>query len=65
MKAYEALAAQLVHLGVTDAFGLMGDGNLKLIPTLTHTHGPLGTRRPPSPWPTDTLAAAVGSASAR
>jgi len=39
MKAYEALAAQLVQLGTTDVFGLMGDGNLKLIPTLTDTHG--------------------------
>lgn len=39
MKAYAALAAQLSHLGVTDVFGLMGDGNLKLIPTLTHEHG--------------------------
>ncbi|MBD3916758.1 thiamine pyrophosphate-binding protein [Nocardioides hwasunensis] len=39
MKAFEALAAQLAHLGVTDVFGLMGDGNLKLIPTLVHEHG--------------------------
>lgn len=39
MKAYEAVARQLAHLGVTDIFGLMGDGNLKLIPTLTHEHG--------------------------
>lgn len=39
MKAYEALASQLARLGVTDVFGLMGDGNLKLIPTLTTVHG--------------------------
>lgn len=39
MKAYEALAAQLAHLGAGDVFGLMGDGNLKLIPTLVHSHG--------------------------
>ena len=39
MKAYEALAAQLARLGVRDVFGLMGDGNLKLIPTLVHEHG--------------------------
>lgn len=39
MKVYAALAAQLAHLGVTDVFGLMGDGNLKLIPTLVHEHG--------------------------
>ena len=39
MKAFEALAAQLAHLGVTDVFGLMGDGNLKLIPTLVHEYG--------------------------
>ncbi|GAA1164785.1 thiamine pyrophosphate-binding protein [Ornithinimicrobium humiphilum] len=35
---YAALARQLAHLGVTDVFGLMGDGNLKLIPTLVHDH---------------------------
>ena len=39
MKAFEAVARQLSHLGVSDVFGLMGDGNLKLIPTLTHEHG--------------------------
>lgn len=39
MKVYAALAAQLAHLGATEVFGLMGDGNLKLIPTLTHEHG--------------------------
>ena len=39
MKVYQALAQQLAHLGVRDVFGLMGDGNLKLIPTLTHEHG--------------------------
>lgn len=39
MKTYEALAQQLAHLGVTDVFGLMGDGNLKLIPTLASVHG--------------------------
>jgi thiamine pyrophosphate-dependent acetolactate synthase large subunit-like protein len=39
MKAYEAIAAQLAHLGAQHIFGLMGDGNLKLIPTLQHELG--------------------------
>lgn len=39
MKVYEAVARSLVDHGVTDVFGLMGDGNLKLIPHLTSAHG--------------------------
>lgn len=36
MKVYEAIAAQLRSEGVHAVFGLMGDGNLKLIPRLAH-----------------------------
>lgn len=39
MKAWEAVAAALVAEGVTEVFGVMGDGNLKLIPHITSTHG--------------------------
>lgn len=39
MRVYEAVAAQLVHEGVDTLFGLMGDGNLKLIPHLTSELG--------------------------
>lgn len=39
MKVYEAVAQTLVDQGVRDVFGLMGDGNLKLIPHLTSAHG--------------------------
>ncbi|WP_370324171.1 thiamine pyrophosphate-binding protein [Euzebya sp.] len=39
MKVYEAVARVLVDQGVTDVFGVMGDGNLKLIPHLTSTAG--------------------------
>lgn len=38
MKAWEAVAAALVAEGVTEVFGVMGDGNLKLIPHLTSVH---------------------------
>lgn len=38
MQVYEAVAATLVNHGVGDVFGLMGDGNLKLIPHLTSTY---------------------------
>jgi acetolactate synthase-1/2/3 large subunit len=36
MKVHRAIAAELAHLGVRHVFGLMGDGNLKLIPALHH-----------------------------
>jgi acetolactate synthase-1/2/3 large subunit len=36
MKVYEAIDAQLHAEGVEAVFGLMGDGNLKLIPRLAH-----------------------------
>ncbi|MDO9407702.1 thiamine pyrophosphate-binding protein [Patulibacter sp.] len=39
MTVFEAVAAQIRTEGVRAVFGLMGDGNLKLIPTLTATHG--------------------------
>lgn len=35
MKTYEAIGHGLVHEGVEAVFGLMGDGNLSLIPFLT------------------------------
>jgi thiamine pyrophosphate-dependent acetolactate synthase large subunit-like protein len=38
MKVYEAVAAQIASEGVRAVFGLMGDGNLKLIPHLTCAH---------------------------
>lgn len=38
MKVFEAVARTLVDQGVKDVFGLMGDGNLKLIPHLTNHH---------------------------
>ncbi len=40
MKVYEAIAAQLRSEGVGAVFGLMGDGNLKLIPRLAHEEIP-------------------------
>lgn len=39
MKVYEAVAQTLVDHDVDVVFGLMGDGNLKLIPHLTSEHG--------------------------
>lgn len=39
MKAFEAVAEALVAEGVDVVFGLMGDGNLRLIPHLTHERG--------------------------
>ncbi len=39
MRVYEAVARTLVDHGVDTLFGLMGDGNLKLIPHLTSEHG--------------------------
>ncbi len=39
MKAWEAVAAALVDEGVTELFGVMGDGNLKLVPHLREAHG--------------------------
>lgn len=39
MKVYEAVARTLVDEGVDTVFGLMGDGNLKLIPHLTSDLG--------------------------
>lgn len=39
MKVWEAVAAALVAEGVTELFGVMGDGNLKLVPHLRHAHG--------------------------
>lgn len=40
MKVYEAIAAQLTSEHVGAVFGLMGDGNLKLIPRLAHERIP-------------------------
>ncbi|MFA4926958.1 MAG: thiamine pyrophosphate-binding protein [Patulibacter sp.] len=40
MKVFEAIAAQLRSEGVGAVFGLMGDGNLKLIPRLAHEEIP-------------------------
>ena len=39
MKVFEAVAQTLVDHDVEVVFGLMGDGNLKLIPHLTSNHG--------------------------
>lgn len=39
MKVYEAVAQTLVDHDVEIVFGLMGDGNLKLIPHLMDAHG--------------------------
>ncbi|WP_116714068.1 thiamine pyrophosphate-binding protein [Euzebya tangerina] len=46
MKVFEAVAETLVAHDVTDVFGLMGDGNLRLIPHLTSQLGVrvIGTR---------------------
>ncbi|MBF6620349.1 MAG: thiamine pyrophosphate-binding protein [Patulibacter sp.] len=40
MKVFEAIAGQLRSEGVGAVFGLMGDGNLKLIPRLAHEQIP-------------------------
>lgn len=39
MKVYEAIGRGLAHEGVTAVFGLMGDGNLQLIPFMTDELG--------------------------
>jgi thiamine pyrophosphate-dependent acetolactate synthase large subunit-like protein len=39
MKMFEAIGAQIAAEGVRAVFGLMGDGNLKLIPHLTTERG--------------------------
>ena len=39
MKAYEAMGHALKHEGVTAVFGLMGDGNLSLIPFISDELG--------------------------
>ena len=39
MKAWAAVAAALVAEGVEELFGVMGDGNLKLVPHLREAHG--------------------------
>lgn len=38
MKVYETIAAALASHGVRTVFGLMGDGNLKLLPELADAH---------------------------
>jgi thiamine pyrophosphate-dependent acetolactate synthase large subunit-like protein len=39
MKMYEAIGERIAAEGVRSFFGLMGDGNLKLIPHLVHERG--------------------------